>query len=62
MMAPWLAVPHGKWARICAGTSIILIKHAKEKLIFLKDPLARNEVFALQKFLGRKSYTTSEND
>jgi hypothetical protein len=61
MMAPWLAVPRGKWARIWAGTTIILIKHAKKKLILLKDPLARNEVCALQKFVGQKSYAMSEN-
>jgi hypothetical protein len=49
------------WARIWAGTSIILINHAGKKLIFLKDPFARNEAFALQKFMGKKSYPMSEN-
>jgi hypothetical protein len=59
MVGSW-AGDTAEWTRIWAGTSIILIKHAQKKLIFLKHPLARNEVFAPRKSIGQKCHALRE--
>jgi hypothetical protein len=44
-----------------AGTSIILITHAGQELIFLNHGLSRDEVFSRGKYLVKKCHIWSKN-